>query len=86
VKDGYIHHESAGDQFVGQTVTGLSCLSIEFACLPCYFDLTDTLSCLLTEFACLPCYFDFNDTEDEGGMHQELDDFLFVLILLVVGR
>ena len=56
VKDRYIHHESAGDQFVGRTVTGLSCLS--------------------TEFACSPCYFDFTDIEDEGGMRQELDDFI----------
>ena len=42
VKDRYIHHESAGDQFVGRTVTGLSCLSTDFACSPCYFDFTDT--------------------------------------------
>ena len=42
VKDRYIHHESAGDQFVGQTVTGLSCLSTDFACSPCYFDFSET--------------------------------------------
>ena len=42
VKDRYIHHESAGDQFVGRTATGLSCLSTDFACSPCYFDFTDT--------------------------------------------
>ena len=41
VKDRYIHHKSAGDQFVGRTVTGLSCLSTEFACSPCYFDFTE---------------------------------------------
>ena len=40
VKDRYIHHESAGDQFVGQTVTGLSSLSTDFACSPPYFDCT----------------------------------------------
>ena len=42
VKDRYIHHESAGDQFVGRTVTGLSCLSTDFACSPCYFVFTET--------------------------------------------
>ena len=42
VKDRYIHHKSAGDQFVGRTVTGLSCLLTEFACSPCYFDFTET--------------------------------------------
>ena len=42
MKDRYIHHESAGYQFVGRTVCGLSCLSKEFACSPCYFDFTET--------------------------------------------
>ena len=42
MKDRYIHHESAGDQFVGRAVTGLSCLLTEFACSPCYFDFTET--------------------------------------------
>ena len=42
VKDRYIHHVNAGDQFVGRTVTGLSCLSTDFACSPCYFDFSET--------------------------------------------
>ena len=41
LKDRYLHHESAGDQFVGRTVTGLSCLSTEFGCSPCYFDFAE---------------------------------------------
>ena len=39
VKDRYIHYEKAGDQFVGRTVTGISCLSKKFAVSPAYFDL-----------------------------------------------
>lgn len=42
VKERYIHYEKAGDQFVGRTVCGLSCLSSDFAVSPCYFDFTDT--------------------------------------------
>eukprot|EP00957_Ditylum_brightwellii_P069306 5261565-Ditylum_brightwellii.AAC.1 len=40
VKDRYIHYEKAGDQLVGQSVTGISSLTPEFATSPCYFDYT----------------------------------------------
>ena len=30
IKDQYIHYEKAGDQFVGQSVTGISSLTTEF--------------------------------------------------------
>ena len=38
VKDRYIHYEKAGDQFVGRSVTGINCMSTEFAVSPAYFD------------------------------------------------
>ena len=43
VKGRYIHYEKAGDQFVGRCVTGISSLTPEFACSPCYFDYTCAL-------------------------------------------
>ena len=41
VKDQYIHYEKAGDQFVGRTICGLSCLTTDFAISPPHFDFTD---------------------------------------------
>ena len=40
VRERYIHHEKAGDQFVGRIVCGLNCMSIELGISPCYFDFT----------------------------------------------
>ena len=41
VKDGYIHYEKAGGEFVGRTVTGISSLSKEFSISMVYLELAD---------------------------------------------
>ena len=42
IKYQYIHYEKAGDNFVGQYVTGISLLTTEFRVSPVYWDLTDS--------------------------------------------
>ena len=41
VKDRYLYYEKASDQYVGQTVAGISALSIEFAASPAFFEFED---------------------------------------------
>ena len=41
VKEHYIHFESAGDQFVGRTVYGVTNTTALFAISPCYFDFSE---------------------------------------------
>ncbi|OWZ06823.1 hypothetical protein PHMEG_00020873 [Phytophthora megakarya] len=41
VQDRYLRHDTAGDLFVGRTVTGLSILQPEFAALPPRFEIGD---------------------------------------------
>ena len=42
IKYRYIHYEKAGDQFVGQSVTGISSLTTEFGVSPVHWDWTDS--------------------------------------------